>query len=139
MRASRQTAGTAEGAGEEGEGGGGQGKVQVAANCSNQPTAKASRCKRNVSCCGYIASYQTGDEVGACSSGGAKRESTMIAAASRQEVVQAAAGARTEMHKSRQLANGALEEKRPDTFGHKLINIFGGDWRGWLGLLITGK
>ena len=125
VRASRQTAGTAEGA-EEGGGGGGQGKVQVAANCSNQPTAKASRCKRNVSCCGYIASYQTGEEVGACSSGGAKRESTMIAAASRQEVVQAAAGARTEMHKSRQLANGALEEKRPDTFGHKLISIFWG-------------
>ena len=127
MRASRQTAGTAEGA-EEGGGGGGQGKVQVAANCSNQPTAKASRCKRNVSCCGYIASYQTGEEVGACSSGGAKRESTMIAAASRQEVVQAAAGARTEMHKSRQLAIGALEEKRPDTFGQKLIFIFGGNW-----------
>ena len=84
VRASRQTAGTAEGAEEEGGGRGGQGKVQVAANCSNQPTAKASRCKRNVSCCGYIASYQTGDEVGACSSGGAKRESTMIAAASKQ-------------------------------------------------------
>ena len=46
--------------------------------------------------------------------------------ASKQEVVQAAAGARTEMHKSRQLAKGALEEKRADTFGHKLINIFGG-------------
>ena len=83
MRASRQTAGTAEGAEEVG-GGGGQGKVQVAANCSNQPAAKASWCKRNVSCCGYIASYQTGEEVGACSSGGAKRESTMIAAASKQ-------------------------------------------------------
>ena len=126
MRASRQTAGTAEGAEEGGGGRGGQGKVQVAANCSNQPTAKASRCKRNVSCCGYIASYQTG-EVGACSSGGVKRESTMIAAASRQEVVQAAAGARTEMHKSRQLANGALEEKRADTFGQKLINSFWGE------------
>ena len=130
MRASRQTAGTAEGAEEEGGGGGGQGKVQVAANCSNQPTAKASRCKRNVSCCGYIASYQTGEEVGACSSGGAKRESTMIAAASKQEVVQAAAGARTEMHKSRQLANGALEEKRPDTLryiwtSHNRENEFG--------------
>ena len=46
--------------------------------------------------------------------------------ASKQEVVQAAAGARTEMHKSRQLANGSLEEKRADTFGHKLINILGG-------------
>ena len=134
MRASRQTAGTAEGAEEGGGRGGGQGKVQVAANCSNQPTAKASRCKRNVSCCGYIASYQTG-EVGACSSGGAKRESTMIAAASKQEVVQAAAGARTEMHKSRQLANGALEEKRADTCGQKLRYIF---W--WeIGLHITGK
>ena len=137
MRASRQTAGTAEGAEEGGGGGGGgrgggQGKVQVAANCSNQPTAKASQCKGNVSCCGYIASYQTGEEVGACSSGGAKRESTMIAAASRQEVVQAAAGARTEMHKSRQLAKGALEEERPDTCGQKLINIFLGDWRGGL-------
>ena len=85
VRASRQTAGTAEGA--EGGGGGGQGKVQVAANCSNQPGAKASQCKRNVSCCGYIASYQTGEEVGACSCGGAKRESTMIAAASKQAFI----------------------------------------------------
>ena len=50
----------------------------------------------------------------------------MIAAASRQEVVQAAAGARTEMHKSRQLANGALEEKRADTCGQKLRYIFWG-------------
>ena len=72
--------------------------------------------------------------MGACSSGGAKRESTMIAAASRQEVVQAAAGARTEMHKSRQLANGALEEKRADTFGQKLINIF---WAGIGGMAWT--
>ena len=88
-----------------------------------------------MSCCGFIESYQPAEEVGACSSGGAKRESTMIAAASRQEVVQAAAGARTEMHKSRQLAIGDLAEKRPDTFGHKLINIF---W--WeIGLHITGK
>ena len=70
--------------------------------------------------------------MGVCSSGGAKRESTIIAAASKQEVVQAAAGARTEMHKSRQLANGALEEERPDTFGQKLINIFWGNWRGGL-------
>ena len=58
----------------------------------------------------------------------------MIAAASRQEVVQAAAGARTEMHKSRQLANGALEEKRADTFGQKLINIF---WAGIGGMAWT--
>ena len=79
-----------------------------------------------MSCCGYIASYQTG----ACISGGAKRESTMIAAASKQEVVQAAAGARTEMHKSRQLANGALEEERADTCGQKLINIFWGGLEG---------
>ena len=77
--------------------------------------------------------------MGVCSSGGAKRESTIIAAASKQEVVQAAAGARTEMHKSRQLANGALEEERADTFGQKLINIFWGDWRGRLGFHITGK
>ena len=46
--------------------------------------------------------------------------------ASKQEVVQAAAGARTEMHKSRQLANGALEEERADTFGQKLRYIFWG-------------
>ena len=53
--------------------------------------------------------------------------------ASKQEVVQAAAGARTEMHKSRQLANGSLEEKRADTFGHKLIYpFFGRKWRGGL-------
>ena len=59
--------------------------------------------------------------------------------ASKQEVVQAAAGARTEMHKSRQLANGALEEKRADTFGHKLINIFWEELKGRLGVHITGK
>ena len=59
--------------------------------------------------------------------------------ASKQEVVQAAAGARTEMHKSRQLANGSLEEKRADTFGHKLINIFWDELEGQLGVPITGK
>ena len=59
--------------------------------------------------------------------------------ASKQEVVQAAAGARTEMHKSRQLANGSLEEKRADTFGHKLKNIFWEELERQLGVPITGK